>query len=968
MKFLLEKRLLEIRLSTTIVDTMNTFQNLTICCLSFFLIYSIPAFSQKQNAEVSFVPNEIMVRMRSGYMDRNKVNAELHRVGCEVVWQALKPEESITFNPLSFSQQPNATRNTNLAELRVREDYVLRTFRVRYSGNESPEKMCRLLKLKIPAVEIAEPIAIETVFTVPNDNLLDSQKPNLDAMKVLEAWEITLGDSNYIIAIVDNGIDITHIEFENKLAINNGEIPNDSIDNDGNGYVDDYKGVNLTWREDGSNPNQYSVEDSHGTQAAGNACAMPDNKTGGIGTGFRSKLLAVKAGKMGSTGIFNGYEGIMYAAKRNVQVISCSWGTPNFYSAINNSIIQYAISKGCAVVAAAGNTSDDSIYYPSNYNGVLGVGNSYYYDQKALSSTYGVGCDIMAPGENFFTVLPNNAYGQFNGTSSACPLVAGIVAVTMAKFPEYSGVQICEHVRRTGDKMDEGGRPLEFILPERVNMLNAVTKNPFGQSAIVYNDVDFYVRKGQNNILTNKFEMNDTVDVVIKVENRLAKATDIRFTASQPYKEQGSITMVDSVHSIASMESAEKITLPKFSFVVQKASLKPELLRISIEATTQKPDFFLINFVPTNDMTDFSTDSLTISAGDNGYIGFAGTINNEDRRGNGLELTSYGNFIYNGSNTSANNSSGFIVTYADSTKAVSAFSNSSDFRATQTFSSKTPTVRIIDDSVAGASTKIGVEIYTDFAVNNNVPNAIKIIHKLRNMSGKPLNNIALGYFFDLDIGPQGSDNKAALFPEAIPDGCIPCAAEIVSRGGIYPFVGFSVRSEKNEDVPAAVGVTQVLDDDIVSLQEKIALLNSGTAVQTSTIGDIQVAIGTKFTGAIAPNENRSCEICMGSAWTKEELAQSLKDCMTTITNINEYISEKTVSVFPNPATHTLYISTNGVSEHKGIISDLFGRTIYEFSTVPSGNNAMATVPTEEFQAGVYFVRIGSYTEKIIINK
>lgn len=947
---------------------MKKLSTFTFCFILFLLSSYLNVFSQKQNDKAVYVPNEIMVRMRSGYIDKDKVNTELNKVGCDVLWQALKPEESITFNPLLYSSSQGDKNFITLQSLYSAENYVLRTFRVGYSGNELPETMCRILKQKLMGVELAEPIAIETIFTAPNDSELSSQKQHLDAMKVLESWEITQGDSNYIIAVVDNGIEVTHVEFEDKLAINNAEIPNDNIDNDANGYVDDYKGVNLTWREDGSNPNQYHVVDSHGTQAAGNACAMPDNKIGGIGTGFRSKLLAVKAGKMGSTGIFNGYEGIMYAAKRNAHVISCSWGTPNFYSAINNSIIQYALSKGCAVVAAAGNTSDDSIYYPSNYDGVLGVGNSYYYDQKASSSTYGVGCDIMAPGENFMTVFTNNSSAPFNGTSSACPLVAGIVAVTMAKFPEYSGLQICEHVRRTGDKMDEGGRPLEFILPERVNMLNAITKNPFAQSAIVYDNADFYVRKGNNNILTNKFEIYDTVDIIIKVENRLAKAIDVNFTVSQPYKEEGSVKMVDSVHSISAMETAEKITLPKFSFVVQKASLKPELLRVSISATTQKPDFFLISFVPTNDMNDFSTDSLTISAGDNGYIGFAGTNNNEDRRGNGLELTSYGNFIYNGNNSSANNSSGFIVTYADSTKAVSAFSNASDFRAKQTFSSKTPTVRIIDDSVAGAGTKIGVEIYTDFAVNNNVPNAIKVIHKLKNMSEKSLNNIALGYFFDLDIGPQGSDNKAALFPEAIPDGCIPCAAEIVSRGGIYPFVGFSVRSEKSDDIPAAVGTSQVLDDDIVSLQEKIALLNSGTAVQTSTIGDIQVAIGTKFTGAIAPNENRSCEICMGSAWTKEQLAQSLKDCMTNITNVNEYISENTMSVFPNPATYTLYISTNGISEHKGIISDLFGRIVYEFQTMSNGNNNTATINTETLQAGMYVVRIGSFTQKVIINK
>lgn len=955
--------------STIRGNTMKATPHFTYAILIAFFAFCVDAFSQKTNNAIQFEPNELMIRMYHGYYDANKVNSELSRVGCEVVWQALKPEESITFNSLSLPLAQDGLAAFNMNELRNAESYVLRTFRVRYQGNQSPEVMARIVKQKVASVEIAEAIPVEKVFTTPNDPLLSSQKNHLDVMKVLEAWEVTKGDSNIIIAIIDNGIDITHVELENNVVINTSEIPGDSIDNDGNGYVDDYKGVNLTWKDDGSNPNDYSVAHEHGTQAAGNACAMPDNKAGGLGTGFLSKLLAIKAGKVGSSGVHRGYEGIMYAAKRNVHVISCSWGTPNYNSPINNSIVQYAISRGCAVVAAAGNSSDDSIYFPANYYGVLGVGNSYYYDQKAISSSYGVACDIMAPGENFFTIFPGNSYANFSGTSSACPLVAGIIAVTRSVYPQLTGVQAAEHVRQTADVMDIKGTPLEHILPSRANMLRAVTENPMSRSSIVCKNYSYEVRKGTTRLVTNKFEVDDTVEVTLIVHNRLAKANNVVFTVSQPYINEGSVQMIDSVATVAVVESGEDITLNKFLFVVKKESLIPELLRVSITADTQKPDFFLINFVPTNDMSDFSTDSLTISAGDKGFIGFGGMNNSLDRRGKGLELKSYENFIYNGSLVSANNSSGFFVTYADSNKSVGAFASSTDFRAKKMFNTISPTIRIVDDSTADATNKIGVEVYTDFAVRNDIPNAIKVLHKVKNVSGKTLQNIAMGYFFDFDIGPQGEDNKTALFPEALPDGCMTCAAEIISREGGYPYIGLSVRSERNEDVPAAAGLTKILDDDIVNLQEKIAMINSGTSIQTSTIGDVQAAIGTKFSGSILPDETRMCEICFGAAWSKEKLAQSLKDCMSSITSVqNEVVNSDNMFLYPNPTTGIINIQIRNSGLVNGYVSDILGRIVYEFPVNNTEQNYVQSISVQHLNEGIYFVHVGGYVKKLIVRK
>ncbi len=932
---------------------------ISLCCLV-CAVFSMeaPAFAQQKN-EMSpqFVQSEIMLRLRSEYIDRKKAEQVLSSLHCEIIHQLLTPEESITFNPsLSFSF-PIA----DMGGLYETEYQLLRTYRVRFFDNISPEKMCAKLKAS-SAIEIAEPISIESILTAPNDPLLSKQKDYLDVMKVLESWEITQGSPEIIIAIVDNGIDTKHVDLTDNLLINTGEIPNDNIDNDNNGYIDDYSGVNLTWRSDGSDPNDYTVNDYHGTSSAGNACAVPNNGIGVTGTGFRSKLLAIKAGKKSNNGISEGYEGIMYAAKRGAHVISCSWGTAGFYSVINNSIVQYAISRGCAVIASAGNTGNTAIYYPANYQGVLGVGNSSPNDILASSSSYGVACDIIAPGQLFYTLFPNNAYNQFDGTSSACPLVAGIVAVARSRFPQYSGLEICEHVRRTGDPMVKTGAQLDNILPLRVNMLQAITELPSAHSAIVYKDIKYSVRRGNKRIHLSKFLVNDTVEMRLVVHNRLADAANTTFTCFQP-ENIASLRMLDSVVSVQAIPAGTTMEIGTFSFIVQKETTLPELIRFSIATPSQKPDFFLVSIIPVTDITDFATDSLSISAGDNGQIGFTGTIFGANRRGKGLMLTSYDNVIFNGGNANSSQnfsdySSGLIVTDMDdnpvNNRAVSAFAAQTDFVSTQRFSASAPTIAIIND--AAASMPIGIEIHSDYAVNNSVPNAIKIIHRLKNISSDTLNTIALGYFFDIDLGNQGLDNTAALFPEAIPQGCTPCAAEIVSRVGNHPHFGFLVRSDKADDKPAAAGVRGVLDDYIITQQEKITLLNSGTALQTTIVGDVQVAIGTQFSGDILPTAERTCEICIGAAWSKQQLAQSLQQCMSTLTSVDEEQHNRqqifTLDISPNPSDGKVHFSLN--TDSAPITLEIFSMQGEKVFTHTMQQTSLS-LDLDAIPAGMYYV-------------
>lgn len=953
---------------------MKTLSLFCIIVSGIILLSSSECRAQEKNHDsIRFVESELMVRLRPEYIDRSKAEQVFSSLNCDIIRQILTPEESITFNTSLAFSAPSSLPIADIQGLYEAEYSLLRTYRIRYHEGFSAEKMCEKLRT-VPAIEIAEPISIETILTTPNDPFIDNQQEYLDVMKVLESWEITQGSPDIIIAIVDNGIETTHADLAGNLALNNAEIPNDGLDNDNNGYIDDYSGVNLTWRSDGSDPNDYSVLDFHGTSAAGNACAIPNNGTGVMGTGFRSKLLAIKAGKKNTFNISEGYEGIMYAAKRGAHVISCSWGSAGLFSLINQSIIQYAISRGCAVLASAGNSANTAVYYPANYHGVLGVGNSLPNDTLASSSTYGIACDIVAPGESFFTLNTNNSYRPFDGTSSACPLVAGVVAVARSRFPQYSGLQICEHVRRTGDPLAIMGTQLDKIVPSRVNMLRAITEQPTSRSAIVYKDIQYSVRRGKDKIRLSKFTVNDTVEMRVIIHNRLFDAANVTFTAFQP-QEFTSLRMLDSVVNVSAIPADAIVEIGTFSFIVKQESIIPELLRFNIETPSQTPDFFLVQVTPVTDMTNFNTDSLTISASDNGQIGFAGTLFGANRRGTGLVLTSYDNVIFNGGNANdpqnfSNYSSGLIVTDIDANtsknRVVSAFAAATDFTALQPFTASSPTVSIITDTTS--TEKIGIEIRSDYAVNNSVPNAIKIIHDLKNISSDTLNTIALGYFFDIDLGNQGLDNRVALFPEAIPEGCNSCAAEIVTRTGNHALFGFLVRSDKPDDKPAAAGVRGVLDDYTITSQEKIALLNSGTALQTSIVGDIQVAIGTQFSGDILPGTERTCEICIGAAWTKQELAQSLQRCMATITSVSDKEITTPNIVFPNPAADILYVHSPTSQASTGYITTILGEKVHEFTLTQTGTASVQAISLEHVPNGLYIVHIGSTTQPIIVTK
>lgn len=290
---------------------------------------------------------------------------------------------------------------------------------------------------------------IVTPRRVPNDEYYDMQW-NLDIIQAPNAWEVTTGgrDINQreiVVAVMDEGYQLEHPELEGQIYFNEGEIEDDGVDNDGNGYIDDYAGWN-TSNEDDNHP----LTDNHGIAVSGIIGAKSDNNMGISGINWDIKMLLI-SGIRTQAEVIAGYQYVIdmrrlynqsngtkgaYIVVTNYSAgIDNAFGTDPVYKSwcdmYDNLAEVGVISVGATTNS---NTNVDELgdiptTCPSEF--LLSVTNTDITDAKVTNAGFGqVNIDLGAPGNGSFTLDTNNRYDQnFGGTSAACPHVAGAVAL-----------------------------------------------------------------------------------------------------------------------------------------------------------------------------------------------------------------------------------------------------------------------------------------------------------------------------------------------------------------------------------------------------------------------------------------------------------------------------------------------------------------------------------------------------------
>lgn len=366
-------------------------------------------------------------------------------------------------------------------EERMRKYGLHLWYEISYNEKLTPEQTVNRFK-GVSGIKIAEIVRVQTlppsktveVTSIPqtratlpfNDPLLVNQWHYANDgsiqgsiagcdINLYKAWEVTAGARNVIVAIIDGGIDITHEDLMDNLWINEAELNGEEdVDDDGDGYVDDIYGYNFAAQSPALTAHK------HGTHVAGTVAAVNNNGKGvcGVagGSGNKDGVLLM------SCQVFDDYAGqsdfatpFVYAANKGAVIAQCSWGweTDGYVEQAVLDAMDYFTQeagnyegspiKGGLCIFAAGNTGLEGTFYPGAYKTALSV-TALSVDYKMASySSRGDWADVSAPGGDVniggetwgvLSTFPGNRYGYYDGTSMACPHVAGVAALIIAKY------------------------------------------------------------------------------------------------------------------------------------------------------------------------------------------------------------------------------------------------------------------------------------------------------------------------------------------------------------------------------------------------------------------------------------------------------------------------------------------------------------------------------------------------------
>jgi len=438
-------------------------------------------------------------------------------------------------------------------------------YEIRFGRPVNVMKLAQLLREQ-PGVIYAEPVYIRKIFYTPNDPNLALQQ-HLTLIKAREAWDLTKGDTSVVIAIIDTGVDWQHVDLRANIWRNHKEIPNNRIDDDRNGYVDDIRGWDfggLTGTPD-NDPREDAAD--HGTLVAGVASAVTDNGLGVAGVGFKCKIMPVKVSQHnvrtsdGSALIVHGYKGIVYAADNGAHVINCSWGGGGA-SQLEQDVMDYATQRGALVVAAAGNEDTNALLFPAAYRNVLSAAGTDNADRRAIffgsASTYGYWVDVSAPAIDVYTTQQStfSPYTTGDGTSFSSPITAGLAALVKSVHKDWKPQQIAEQIRLAADNID-GKNAAQFARQlgyGRVNAQRAVQAT-FKTPAVRLAEYSLREAVGDQDGI---FEANEEVAVTVKLANLLEPVSNLTATLAE---NSSFVTVTSATQNVSAIGTGDSIAV-----------------------------------------------------------------------------------------------------------------------------------------------------------------------------------------------------------------------------------------------------------------------------------------------------------------------------------------------------------------------------------------------------------------------
>lgn len=840
---------------------------------------------------------------------------------------------------------------------KIEDNGLNRIYEVGYESELPIEKAIEEL-LKDESIEYAEPSFIYQTFVDPNDtDFIAGRQTYLTQVQAQQAWNIQPNANGVIIAIVDSGSDLEHLDLASNIFVNTAD-PVNGIDDENDGYVDnsrgwDFVGTSASSLKEDNNPDATADSVDHGIHVSGLASAVTNNSIGIASIAQNAKLMILKVGSDDNArAIYRGYDGIVYAANHGAKIINCSWGGAGG-GAFGQDVINYAVSKGSLVIAAAGNGGADELIYPAAYKGAFAVANVRSDDVKSSSSSYGYHVSISSPGSSIYSTINRDRYGFKSGTSMASPIVASAAALVLAKNPTLTGQQIGEILRLNTDNIDSFDGNLEFkdkLGNGRLNVFKALsaTATPsIRNQKITINDQS-----------SGSLAIGDTLSYFFDLKNILQATNGVLVNLSTTNSQVQILNASLNTGSLAALETKK---VGPFKVIVKAGTSDNANIQFKLSySATNYTDKEFFNSVVNLDYQNVIVNQVYTTATSIGRVGF--------------------------SNSGATDGLGFIYKDADmlyeaglmigaSTSRVSNNVRGSNGGTDSHFQKINRIVKVNNPTAAydglstfndnGTLNKLSVEVRNRVIAYNAAPDNKYVIveYEIFNKSTAALNNIYVGLFTDWDI--DESSKNLVKYDAGLRMGYTYASTPL------SPYAGVKLLSGNANPVFYPISYQVVGDplaDGNFTIAEKFTTLSNGvfaTSLGTGAGLDVMYVIGNgphniapeasvKVAFAFIGGDNLT-DISNSAVVAQAKYAQ-----VSTAINPDGTFSGFDVSQnYPNPVQNKTSININIPNNGKASIEvyDLTGRKVLDVLNQELRKGTYTyEINTTSLNSGIYFYK------------